>query len=62
MKKYIKPSMETLELKCGTIIAASTWDVDDEPIIGPVGTPHKHTPFGADDYNEDNSNFWEQGW
>lgn len=62
MKKiYIKPSMEALVVEC-EIIAVSTWEVDDEPITGPVGAPQKHIPFGVDDDNDDNPNLWEQGW
>lgn len=54
--------MESFDAKFDTIIATSTWDVDDEPITGPVGAPYKHSTSDSDDYNDNNSNFWNQGW
>lgn len=50
MKKiYVKPLMETKEVECEVIMSVSSWGVDNEPIIGPVGSPSEYMPFGIDD-------------
>lgn len=54
MKKiYVKPLAETLKVECEVVISASTWNVDDGPVVGPVGSPYRHTPFWADDIKEE---------
>lgn len=60
MKKiYVKPFTSTLKVECETIMAVSTWEVEDKPIIGPVGAPHRHSSFWSDNENTNNPDIWE---